>query len=861
MLKIRKLKLINELGVKSGLGLNELEIELPDDKSIFIFRGRNGVGKSNIMKSIHPFSETGVGFIPNEIGKKEIDLINERMDEYHITHIYTPNKTGNHSVKSFITVNGEELNETGQVKSFAEIIKKEFGLTKDILKTQSISSDVNIFKDYSASERGKFLSKFIEELDDILRLDKVIRDKAREVNSVEKHISHTLKSIGDENDLSIKIKEYESNINSLDNIIVKNKSEIVLFKNELKEIESTDVGEIIDNLDKIKKSYIDIISKYNKDNKNKIENWLKNDTACNLLSNTRNQIKNKSVEKELLSKDIKNKEEQINQIENKINQNKSFLLSQDKDMCDKFINDFEAIELQIKEIVDGYEFIDINHINVIETVINNIRFIKNNGGFIKDTFIDYVSVKDYSEKSIEEAIKHLDEKEKVVDFKINLKQVFLKHESTSIGHCEKMGNNICPYFIPENYDNLINEKSDITEQKNKFKSIHEIKDNFIYSMNVIKNEINFVQSIDNKLVSFYNNFVKSIFSDNYKETIELINKNSDIITTDFIEISEIIQSLKDSLFKRNEMKIQYDKNVDFINQYEVKEKENIQLEEKLKDINVADSIKQLREIDNDIEYLEKFVLDLDIDHEEIDEIVYEKKELNKQIESHKDDLDKVKQLNNKIHNIELDIEKHESDKEIIIRNLDNVKFKLNQIKEMKSQLKDIEGKSHKINLIKKALSPSSGIALLFIDKYLERVRVIANRLLKSNSDSVGLEFDKFVINDGEFRLPFLKSVNGFSMVNDDIRNGSQGERSMLSTSLSFAFSQIFKSEYNIIYLDEIDGALDDVNKIIFGKMIEQQSRILEIQQVFIVSHNELFNESDDACFINLDIMSGNVNFS
>jgi ABC-type iron transport system FetAB ATPase subunit len=52
------------------------------------------------------------------------------------------------------------------------------------------------------------------------------------------------------------------------------------------------------------------------------------------------------------------------------------------------------------------------------------------------------------------------------------------------------------------------------------------------------------------------------------------------------------------------------------------------------------------------------------------------------------------------------------------------------------------------------------------------------------------------------------------------------------------------SKYNIIYLDEIDGPLDVDNRRTFLDMLSIQMERLSCEQIFIISHNDVFDSSD-----------------
>jgi exonuclease SbcC len=55
-MRILKLKLRGALGIKKGLGVDEIEIDFTDFKAgLIALTGRNGSGKTTIMENLHPY--------------------------------------------------------------------------------------------------------------------------------------------------------------------------------------------------------------------------------------------------------------------------------------------------------------------------------------------------------------------------------------------------------------------------------------------------------------------------------------------------------------------------------------------------------------------------------------------------------------------------------------------------------------------------------------------------------------------------------------------------------------------------------------------------------------------------------------
>ena len=92
---------------------------------------------------------------------------------------------------------------------------------------------------------------------------------------------------------------------------------------------------------------------------------------------------------------------------------------------------------------------------------------------------------------------------------------------------------------------------------------------------------------------------------------------------------------------------------------------------------------------------------------------------------------------------------------------------------------------------------------------------------------------EYVINEDEFRIPFIG--NGLPV--DDISSGSTSQVCIMSMIINLVLANISSSKYNIISLDEIDGGLDHENRYLFVEVLQKICNILDIGQLFIISHS------------------------
>ena len=153
-MKIEKIILKNFAAIDNAMKCKEFSIDFSKAMNkVCLLIGPNGSGKTTILSLLHPFA--GIGnldvrdslnlILDGENGYKEITISNGD-DVYLIKHFYTPHKDKNHSVKSYISKNGNELNENGNVTSFKEYVRMELGVEPDHLKLTNQAPDKLINK-------------------------------------------------------------------------------------------------------------------------------------------------------------------------------------------------------------------------------------------------------------------------------------------------------------------------------------------------------------------------------------------------------------------------------------------------------------------------------------------------------------------------------------------------------------------------------------------------------------------------------------------------------------------------------------------------------------------------------------------
>ena len=166
-----------------------------------------------------------------------------------------------------------------------------------------------------------------------------------------------------------------------------------------------------------------------------------------------------------------------------------------------------------------------------------------------------------------------------------------------------------------------------------------------------------------------------------------------------------------------------------------------------------------------------------------------------------------------------------------------------------------------IEILKKYCSPTNGgIQVLFMQLYMSKTLEIANQILAMLFGGEYRLLD-FVINDSEFRIPFI----GSGLAVDDISSGSASQVCMMSMIINLVLLHQASTKFNIARLDEIESPLDSINRSNFINILYRMIPLLNIDQLFIISHNLLEADTSAVDIIklksydNFDIqLAGNI---
>ena len=820
-MRILYIRLMNFVGVKAAMGLNDVSFSFADvDKPIVQLFGRNRCGKTVLIQQLHPFSSINLTgdercdlslILPGENGLKEISYeVNGKV--YFITHTYraTPK---NHQVSSSIKEDGRELNESGGVNNFNQIIENLFGINKYRFQFVINGTQLTSFGNMGTSQRKTLLNKALG-VDIYDKIHRMATDDYRYTNKLIVSLTNTQEY------LLRKYGSYESLLQQLDH----KKTLVESLSNQQQSIRST--------MDRLSGKIQTIRSQ------NPMGELMDIERKCNEYANA------VSVFGGFIDPDIYDKlvNEQI-----RLNQELSDWNSQFQivihDIDDRYakrdeivrlaqsrqnaINDLENMENMASKLRMLIKGIDIHE--PIETPSEHFRSMITLGQAINSICSEIKS-------SLSET--HLSLFVEMVRNKIDI-SAFLLQEGSILMDSEK-------------------EKSALSRIQS-----------MIFSVNGDEPNCDMESCLYRKTYIMLRDYFKSYqsatgtqFTQYDIEQIDHANRNLNSIKKMLVvEIPKEIKQLFDlDTIMDNLTKGMVGVNIDRIRYL---------MEEAAKYEQRLQYIKQLTDVENSLEHMRSIIpTDVDSDKSttvsnEISVLEQKKSDIRANIDSIRQQLsevDRKRLILSSVKNIDMaTLEKRRVQLKSIISTLESdestyssmsvqyadvtsqlqqCQMELDELDKANSQyiktLSEIEHHSSNdemYKIIAEATSSTKGKPVITIRDTVHRAMNMTNQLLHVMYEDE-IQLLKPTINETEFTLPFRCGVNHSS----DIRYGSQSENTLLSLALSLSLAASM-SPYNVYLIDELDAYLDQSAKDGFVVMLQEMMVKLNCEQIFVISHS------------------------
>ena len=840
-MKILYLKLTNFINIVTAFNTETIEIDFSkSNNNVVLLTGPNGSGKTSILSCLHPFPTNGNMdvrsdnpiIVPRENGYKEIH-ISDGDDLYVIQHFYTRN-SDKHIIKSYIQKNGVELNENGNVTSFKEIVEKELGLEQDYMKLTRLGSNVTNFIDMKRQERKNFTGKIISEADIYLSYHKKIMADKNKVNIQINHTSDLIRrlQVDDLGELKKAQKSLQHQIEDLTAKIEKANSELSVLQYQL-----NDCGDIPAMRERIQEKEKEL---------KHIQKALARASEIKIsISTLKSMIEEAKIAilkaKSALDTNVITRTGILNQL-------------------DSIANEIDSIRREIARIEDDQNVKDMEaNIELLRETIR--RRAKESGisGYVRPC----------SKAEMEDLIKMLD---KCMDILLSTyelgkgpiqKAVSFFHTKTDIEkytreNREKIKRNKMQSLCEQVYAEISKDIGLLgPDCKNPsgcrvydfYQRIYEyatqapdkvIEDETFLAYT--KMAYNNIQTVLKYLRDYHDIFEKmpECIKDQFLMNTVLTHicnmewiYDKDIIFHELglITDDELQDADLEELSRQKSMLAQYKKansNIEYF-------------QNKLEDlINSRTTLMgQLDEVKETINSLNREIAEKEAsvsDYEDMVIAMEHEDEVETEFNDLKSKLTLASQLSLQIREKTSILNDLQFRKNKMSKTHQDNEFRIENYKRYKKDLDELSSKFTDLEYLARALSSREGIPLIFIQAYLKDIKDVANQLLDVVYDG-DLHLEDFEITADEFGIPY--STKGTTV--KDVIYASQGERSFISLALSFALTYKSISKYNIMLLDEIDATLDISNREKFLHVLEMQIDMIHAEQVFVISHNDMFN--------------------
>lgn len=824
-MKIIYIKLENFVGVHAAMGKKSLELLFDKiDKPIIQIYGKNRCGKTVLMHELHPFSSINLNgdersdlslILPGETGLKNI-VYEINGDVYNITHTYKPTPSGNHTVSCSLQCNGEELNPSGGVTVFNNLIEKIMGINKYTFQFIINGTQLVSFANMSYNQRKNLLNKAMG-IDIYDKIHKLATDDYRYVSKLLTSLNNTkefLLSKYDSYENMCTIMNHKQNeYNSISKLVMDIKSRMDQLDGQINVIKRQNVSQEL----------FDVNTKYSTYQRVSETLGSFDDNTYNVLIDTQirlnNEINSLNNEKQLKMKDIDILYDKKSNIETTMANNT------------RALNDYNNMITHRDDLKDKIKDI------VVETNVTSSS----------SYLMSMISVAQAVNRICKDIISSLNDDhlllltgmiEKGIDvpaFLIQEGSVLMdsEKEKTAVSRIRSMLNNIDGEYVDDcGHNGCI------------YKKTHNLLEGYFKS---------------------YQSVSKSKFTQYDLEQIDHAYK--DIMTIKRlinVDISDELKNIFDIVHIMGNI-IGMKTGIDVYHlQYLMEEAAKIELRNKY--------VGQLTEIEKTIESMKSVLINngssdaestlnelsekIDMLRSELDTIDDKIRELTSAMEENdrkKILLSQVKNINigelmsrkNTLETLNNDLISYEQERERLnieystevsrLRLLENELNSINDIfNQYNSTIADIEKNSENVNrykIIAEATSSTKGKPVIAIRDKVNEALVITNRLLDVMYDN-DVEILSPVIDETTFALPFRCGGN----TSPDIKYGSQSESALLSLALSLSLSSLL-SMYNVPLIDECDGYMDLEQSSCFVSMLQDMMTILKIDQCFIISHH------------------------
>ncbi len=827
-MKLIYIKLVNFIGVKAAMGLNEIELKYDHiAQPIIQLFGKNRCGKTVMIQQHHPFSSINLTgderndldlILPNEIGYKHV-VYEVNGEVYIIKHTYKPSGKS-HTVSTSFVYNNEELNPSGGVTTGNALIEKYLGINKYVFQFIINGTNLTSFSGMGATQRKQLLNKAMG-IDIYDKIHKLATDDYRFTNKLITSLNHTkeylLSTYGSYESLFATVDEKRSMRDKLEYQMQQTKTQYDQIAGKLHTILQQNPDYELQTVNQSIREYQSASERFGNVDLTNLP-----DILMNQQIQTNQQLSDQRASRTIVMKeldDLYDKQHKIDEMHRIYNQS---------------FDDKSAMEQTIESLKEK---------------INNMH----SDPIVDDLSLDYLrnqlsiaQIINSTCKEIISALKH-EHLELLIQMILHDIDVsaFLIKEGSQIIDSEKE-KSVITYIrsMLNTVDGEIPDQTQCSIENCLYRRAYDAFDAYFQSFQS-QTKGKFTQYDLEQMDHAYKNIqtIRRLLNTNTTDqTINGIFSMKSIMTNmlnhDYgIDVDFIKYMIEESAKKSQRIK--------YIEQLHSAEQSLSLIEERLK-MNPTDTNDSITDIDHmisekqsELQTIESTIQTLSIQLSEIDE--------KRLLLSNMKRIDIVALQKRKLQ-LEQILDQYASDQitrdrllesynemqrsyQILVSELDTLEKAFDQYVKTSAEIEQNAMNDTKFKAIAEATSSTKGIPVIAIRDTVEHAIHTSNQLLDVMYDHE-IELLHPIINETQFALPFRCGNNQSA----DIRYGSQSESTLLSLALSLSLASSLTS-FNIPLVDEIDAYLDISIRDDFILMLEAMMSKLGMEQMFLISHN------------------------
>lgn len=886
MYRLIRFKATNLCGFLSGLNKKTVDIDLTPvyDKDVIAVLGENGSGKSTFLSLIHPVhtpSDKRTKFIAEG---KEGSIIREyvNVDGSRIVTkaIYTPKKDG-HTAKLYFKVinpDGEEneLNPSGNVSSYNELLYTYMGVNKDYVSFASYNDLVRGIVDMTDTERKLNVSSLIPNTSRFETAYNIINDKYRDLRTTIRNISQKIAQLSDKDELEARV------VRLADAVAASRRERDRALKRAAKlegQLKAMTGGKSADELSKqSKKKYDKVLEIYSsmmadiRTLKNLVYDLGKFDSKdlselirfanklCEKIPDLEVKYAKAIAEDEQYRSSSASYQKQINELENDLTELQASLFSlrtQDVDDLKQVRSDLQS---RIKRMEyydpehDVYEDMTFEHAN---TLANQLDLVFRSAQGLSDRygeiFSDYFNGGTLTSSLLENAVSYYDRENALKDeldrlsTEIAEKEQYRKLQYILEKRPANCVDDSCPFIANALQWNLVKPELDrLHEQYQKAQA--EYRDAVNKSANAKLAEAfnaekaafeelikQFAPDVDKYTLGKYPLFetVKLLSKGDaklYYDTLDLLKRIAailsekslylDIVNVQLPKINATIELAENSQISRAMIERQIQQKNDKLSAIRdecIYSEMSIGIiaDVKKRTADKLEKLKKLREVARSAEDHSREFSSTEKEYKDLADVVEKISDIKAEIEDYKDAVRKC-------------------DKEIAEYEpaLDKTRYMLRQLGVLKLEEAERTHKFMVVDIMRSIVMPGKGLWKEAIDIYMSEINAIANQVLQ-NTFGGALMLEPFELTDKSFIMPY--TYNGST--GPDISFASSSQRATVATAISMAIISKMVDKYSTITLDEFDATLSPANKEVITEVLVNSMKILGIGTAYVITHN------------------------